>query len=79
MSCAEAYGRLLADATLVSVMHVLLGIGGAECSRWALEAAVERARVAGDEFTVAILERAASETETATVRARVEDVLGTVR
>lgn len=77
MSCAEAYGRLLTDATLASVMHVFLGIGGAECSRRALEAAVERARVAGDELTVAILERAAS--ETATVRARVEDVLGTVR
>ena len=60
-------------------MHVLLGIGGAECSRRALEAAVERARVAGNELTVAILERAASETDSATVRARVQDALGTVR
>jgi hypothetical protein len=79
VSTAEAYGRLLPDATLVSVMHVFLGIGGDEDSRRALEAAVERARVAGDEFTVAILERAAPETNPATVRARVEDVLGTVR
>ena len=79
MSSAETYGRLLADAALVSFMHVLLGIGGAECSRRALEAAVERARVAGDEITVAILERAAFETETTTFRAQVEDVLGTVR
>ena len=60
-------------------MHVLLGMGGAECSRWPLETAVERARVAGEEVTVAILERAAFETETATDRARLEDVLGTVR
>ena len=60
-------------------MHVLLGMGGAECSSWPLEAALERARVAGDEFTVAILERAASETNPATVRARIEDVPGTVR
>ena len=75
MSTAEAYGRLLADATLVSVMHVFLGIGGDEDSRRALEAAVERARVAGGERTAAILERAASEM----ARARVEDVLGTVR
>ena len=65
----------MADATLVSVMHVLLGIGGGEDSRRALEAAVERARVAGGERTAAILERAASEM----ARARVEDVLGTVR
>jgi len=79
MSSAEAYGRLLADATMVSIMHVLLGIGAAECSRRALEAALERARVAGDEFTVAILERPAPETNPATVRARIEDVPGTVR
>ena len=79
MSSAETYGRLLADATQVSVMHVLLGMGGAECSRWPMETAVERARVAGDEITVAFLERAASETDPAAVRARVEDVLGTVR
>ena len=77
MSSAETYGRLLADAILVFVMHVLLGVGGAECSRRALEAAVERARVAGGERTAAILERVAS--EMATVRPRVEDVLGTVR
>jgi hypothetical protein len=79
MSSAETFRRLLADATLVSVMHVLLGIGGAECSCRALEAAVERARVAGGDLTVAILDRAASETETAAARARIEDVLGTVR
>lgn len=38
MSTVEAYGRLLADATLVSVMHVLPEIGGGEGSRRALEA-----------------------------------------
>ena len=79
MSNAEAYGRLLADATLAFVMHVSLGIGGGEGSRRALEAAVERARVAGDELTVAILERAAPEADPSPVRARIEDVLGTVR
>ena len=37
MLTVEAYGRLLADATLASVMHVSLGIGG-EGSRRPLEA-----------------------------------------
>ena len=60
-------------------MHVLLGIGVGEDSRRALEAAVERARVAGDERSVAILERAAPEADPATVRARIEDPLVTVR
>jgi hypothetical protein len=38
VSRAEAYGRLLPDAILVSVMHMLLGIRGGEDSRRALEA-----------------------------------------
>lgn len=56
-------------------MNVLLGIGGSDDSIRALEKTVERAKAAGDELTVAILENPESDREPGDIEARVRDAL----
>ncbi len=56
-------------------MKVLLGIGGSEDSFRALDRTVARAREAGDDLTVAILENPESDRSPAEVRERAESVL----
>jgi len=56
-------------------MKVLLGIGGSPDSFRALSTGLERARAAGDELTVAILENPESDVDPAEVEARVRDEL----
>ena len=56
-------------------MKVLLGIGGAEDSVPALEATVERARDAGDDLTVAIVDNPVAPRDPAEVEALVREVL----
>lgn len=56
-------------------MKILLGIGGSEDSFRALEKAVERAKEAGDELTIAIVENPDSDPRPDDVKRRVEDVL----
>lgn len=56
-------------------MKVLLGIGGSEDSLRALEKAVDRAKEAGDELTIAIVENPESEREPAEIRERVDEAL----
>jgi nucleotide-binding universal stress UspA family protein len=58
-----------------SAMNVLLGIGGSEDSYRALERAVERAKEAGDDLTIAIVENPDSTPDPGEVRDRVEAVL----
>lgn len=56
-------------------MKVLLGIGGSDDSLLALEKAVDRAREAGDELTIAIVENPDSDRSPESIRDRVESVL----
>lgn len=56
-------------------MKVLLGIGGSEDSFRALEKAVARAEVAGDDLTIAVVENPESSPAPSEVRARAEEVL----
>lgn len=56
-------------------MKVLLGVGGSDDSLRALEETVERARVAGDDLTVAIVENPRSERSAEEVRERVGALL----
>jgi nucleotide-binding universal stress UspA family protein len=68
-------GRLLLPRVDVSFMKVLLGIGGSEDSLRALEKAVDRAKEAGDELTIAIVENPESTREPSDLRERVDEVL----
>jgi nucleotide-binding universal stress UspA family protein len=56
-------------------MKVLLGIGGSEDSFRALRESVERAKVAGDDLTVAIVENPQSEPTPSEIETRVREVL----
>lgn len=56
-------------------MKTLLGIGGSEDSLRALEEAVERAKEAGDELTIAIVENPDASLSQSEVEARAGDVL----
>ena len=56
-------------------MKVLLGIGGSDDSLRALEDTVERARAAGDDLTVAVVENPRSERTPEEVDERVRAVL----
>ena len=56
-------------------MKVLLGIGGSDDSFTALEATVERARTAGDDLTVAVVDNPSVERAYEDIEARVRDVL----
>jgi nucleotide-binding universal stress UspA family protein len=56
-------------------MDVLLGIGGGETARRALEATVSRASAAGDDLTIAILEAAEGSMDAAELEALAEAVL----
>ncbi|MDR9381625.1 MAG: universal stress protein [Natronomonas sp.] len=59
-------------------MKTLLGIGGSEDSLRALEQAVERAKEAGDELTIAIVENPDASLSKAELRKRVGEVLDAV-
>ncbi|MFB6200891.1 MAG: universal stress protein [Halorhabdus sp.] len=56
-------------------MKVLLGVGGSERSRQALETTVERVQEAGDDLTVAIFDSEEVETTMTDVERDVRDVL----
>jgi nucleotide-binding universal stress UspA family protein len=56
-------------------MKILLGIGGSDDSLRALERAVERAREAGDDLTVAVLDNPESAAAVEDVAARVRETL----
>jgi nucleotide-binding universal stress UspA family protein len=56
-------------------MDVLLGIGGSDDSFRALERTVERARLAGDDLTIAILDNPESDREFDEIEPRVREVL----
>jgi nucleotide-binding universal stress UspA family protein len=56
-------------------MKLLLGIGGSEDSLYALEKAVERAKQAGDELTIAIVENPDAQLSEAELRDRIQEVL----
>ena len=56
-------------------MKLLLGIGGSEDSLYALEKAVERAKQAGDELTIAVVENSDASLSESELRERVSDVL----
>lgn len=56
-------------------MKTLLGIGGSEDSLYALEKAVDRAKQAGDELTIAIVENPDASISEPELRDRVGDVL----
>lgn len=56
-------------------MKVLLGIGGSEDSMRALSRTVERAKVAGDDLTVGVVDNPNSELSYEEIEARVRDVL----
>ncbi|SHH42023.1 universal stress protein [Halobaculum gomorrense] len=56
-------------------MNVLLGIGGSDDSLRALEDTVERARAAGDDLTVAVVENPRSDRTPEEVEDRVRAVL----
>ncbi|RBI58826.1 universal stress protein [halophilic archaeon] len=56
-------------------MKVLLGIGGSDDSLTALEQTVGRARAAGDDLTIAVLENPESDLTRDKIRTRVDDVL----
>lgn len=58
-------------------MKVLLGIGGSEDSLEALDRTVRRAREAGDDLTVVVVENPESDREPSEVMAAVKDVLDT--
>jgi nucleotide-binding universal stress UspA family protein len=56
-------------------MNVLLGIGGSDDSFRALEQTVTRAKAAGDDLTVAILENPESDRGTEAIVSQVHEVL----
>lgn len=56
-------------------MKVLLGIGGSEDSLHALEKAVARAKEAGDDLTIAIVENPESDRDPEEIRDRVDETL----
>jgi len=56
-------------------MDVLLGIGGSDDSLWALERAVERAQVAGDSLSVAVLDNPDSDRSREAVAERARTAL----
>ena len=56
-------------------MRVLLGIGGSDDSLTALERTVERARVAGDDLTVAVVENPEADASLGDVESRVRAAL----
>lgn len=56
-------------------MKVLVGIGGGSDSVLALDAALERAREAGDDLTVAVVDNGSVETSLEALEARVRDRL----
>jgi nucleotide-binding universal stress UspA family protein len=56
-------------------MKTLLGIGGSEDSLYALERAVERAKRAGDELTIAIVENPDASISVSELRDRVDEAL----
>lgn len=56
-------------------MNVLLGIGGTDDSLRALTQTVERAKAAGDDLTVIILENPKSSLETGEIEERVRETL----
>mgnify|MGYP000538862327 FL=1 len=56
-------------------MKTLLGIGGSEDSLYALEVAIDRAKQAGDDLTIAIVENPESELTQSEVRDRVVEAL----
>ncbi|MFC4548852.1 MULTISPECIES: universal stress protein [Halorussus] len=56
-------------------MNVLLGIGGSDDSLRALSQTIERAKTAGDDLTVAVLENPESERGTDEVESRVHEEL----
>ena len=56
-------------------MNVLLGIGGSDDSLRALSQTVERAKVAGDDLTVAVLDNPESERVPSEVESRVREEL----
>jgi len=59
-------------------MKTLLGIGGSEDSLRALEKAVERAKDAGDELTIAIVENPDASLSPAEIRERTRELLDSV-
>lgn len=56
-------------------MNVLLGIGGSDDSFRALEQTVNRAKAAGDDLTVVVLENPESDRETEEIVSRAHEVL----
>lgn len=56
-------------------MNVLLGIGGSDDSLRALEKTVDRAKAAGDDLTVAVLENPESDRDPDDVEDRVRETL----
>jgi nucleotide-binding universal stress UspA family protein len=56
-------------------MKILLGIGGSDDSLRALERAVERARAAGDDLTVAVLDNPETAAAVEDIAARVRETL----
>ncbi|NHN60974.1 MULTISPECIES: universal stress protein [Halorussus] len=58
-------------------MNVLLGIGGSDDSLRALEETIERAKAAGDDLTVVVLENPESDRETGEIESRVFEALET--
>lgn len=66
---------LLRGACDVTSMKVLLGMGGSDDSLRALEQTVERARHAGDEVTIAIVENPQSNRKPDEVEERINSVL----
>ncbi len=58
-------------------MKTLLGIGGSEDSLHALDRAIERAKQAGDDLTIAILENPDSPLTETEIRGRISDALET--
>lgn len=56
-------------------MKTLLGIGGSEDSLYALEVAIDRAKQAGDDLTIAIVENPESELTQSEIRDRVAEAL----
>lgn len=68
-------GNFFFRAAYTAGMKVLLGVGGAEDSVQALRKTVDRAKAAGDELTVAIVDNPASERTPAEVESTVREVL----
>lgn len=56
-------------------MKVLLGIGGSDDSLTALEVTVDRARVAGDDLSVAVVDNPSTDRTYADIEERVRSVL----